>query len=232
MHSKYQLIRDLIFLILILIALYLIFFRPEKPTKEYWENSNFKTDTVIVSFDYSKVKMPDFKFNVPPVKIIQYQTTPAPHVSITMDDSLITVIDSLTNKITTINALYLKLYPDAPKLIYGNFTADTIQVDLLDKSGSISTSKVAVNYARFQYQFKDNTFRAQELRQNPLSKDLRGVLFGYAGYDLISTSPIVGADYSIFKGRFRLQANSLITIQQQPTGYIGGTIGFKLYGGN
>lgn len=210
---------------------YFIFFKPKEPdTKEYWQNSNFKTDSIRISIDYSKIPKPEYKYQVPPAIVIQYPKQEAPGIHIKADDSLIQVIDSLKHEVFRINALYIKLYPKASKLIYGTFSKDSLSIDLLGTDGRLTTSKLAVNYDGFQYQYKDGGFRAQEFRQNPSNEGLHGILYGYAGYSLTTTSPAIGADYSLYKGKLRAQANSFITIESKPNFYLMGTIGYKLHG--
>ena len=218
------------FTILGVIIYYYTYTPKEIVTKEYWQDPNFKTDSIKVEIDYSKLPKPTFTYNVPPAKVIEYQVPSTNGISLKYQDSLIQVIDSLKDQIFTINALYLKLYPHASKLIYGEFKGDSLQLDFLNTEGRLLTSKVAVNYAKFQYQYKDGNFRAQEVRTAVSSKGLHGALFGYAGYNVISTSPLIGADYSITKGKLRLGANSFLTIETEPKFYLMGTAGFRLYG--
>lgn len=216
--------------LLILIGLiYLDFRKKDEAIKEYWENKSFKTDSIKVSIDYTKLKTPTFNYTVPPVKVITYQAE-APKVSINLNDSLLYVIDSLKNHIYAINTLYIKLYPDAPKLLYAQFTADSIRLDLLSTKGRVYSSRVAVNYAEFQYQYKDDNYKAEAFRKNAPKEGLHGLLFGYAGYGLVSRAPAIGADYSIYFKSFRFRADSYVTIEEKPSFNVLGSIGYKLYG--
>src|SRR5688500_4751238 len=103
---------------------------------EYWEKNNFRTDTIIVDFDYSKIPSPVYQYTVPPATVHVFNPTTQPaHVIVVRDSSLFRVIDSLKNEITEIHENYLKLYPKAPKILYGAFSGDSLRLDLLDITG-------------------------------------------------------------------------------------------------
>lgn len=213
-----------------LIWFYLEWGSQKQVTKEYWENPNFKTDSLKVDVDYSKLPTPTYKNYVPPRVVVQYTPPDPPGVSVNMNDSLITVIDSLQNQIYTISAIYLKLYPNAPKLIYGEFKPDSIKLDLLYTDGKIYSSTFGVNYNRFDYQWKDGQFRAIDVNRKEAGSRFSSSLYGYGGWDIMQGSAIIGADYSISKAKVRLKANTFVTIEQQPQWNLQGTIGYKLYG--
>lgn len=209
---------------------FFLFYGPEqaKIAKEYWENPNFKTDSIQVGVDYSKLPTPVYKNYVPPKVVINY-TPPEVHASISMNDSLITVIDSLKKELYTINALYLKLYPTNPKLIYGTFDTDSIRLDLLGIDGSIRTHLYGTNYERFRYQWKEGEFRA-EPKKSSASKEFTSQSYAFGGYSLTDRAPMLGADYHLYKGKWRLGGNTYLTIEKQPTFNLQGTIGYRLYG--
>lgn len=201
--------------------------------KEYWENKDFKTDTVIVEIDYTKLPIPTYEFEyIPPAVVVDYTAPPITnHVSLNLNDSLITVIDSLQNRIFEISAAYLKLYPNAYKLIYAEFTADSLRFDVLATTGRISSQRFAVNYERFGYAWKDNVLQAQPKAGNSLSKSMYGILYGYTGYEAVnSRSPILGADYSLYWNKLRFEANTYVTLESEPNLFLGGTLGIQLYG--
>lgn len=223
-------VAHILVVVLALILLVNLFLQKQSTAelKEYWENKDFKTDSVKVEIDYTKLPIPQFKFDVPPVKVIEY-TRPRDvnNISLNFNDSLITVIDSLQNHIYTLNALYLKLYPEASKLIYAQFSADSVRLDLLSTQGRVYSSRVAVNYARFQYQYTDGHFRASPITSGKQPKDLHALLYSYIGY---GTKPVIGADYYIYKGKFRAGVNTFLSIEQEPQFWLTGNIGYKLHG--
>lgn len=158
--------------ILIIIGLAIIGylqFENRERQKEYWEDPNFRTDTVHVEVDYSKLPKPEFKYDVPPARVFYYNrdTTIVNNTYLSFDDSLITVIDSLTNRITKINEDYLKLYSDYSKLIYGEFTGDSLRLDLLNINGTMSSLRFGVNYDKFRYQWEEGSFRASPALSKP-----------------------------------------------------------------
>lgn len=198
----------------------------DKVTQEYWENPNFKTDSIKVDVDYTKLPTPVYKNYVPPKIVVEY-TPPDIHTSISLNDSLITVIDSLKKELYTINALYLKLYPTASKLIYGEFNRDSIRLDLLGINGEVTTNYWGTNYQRFTYQYRDGQLRAESVPALDERKYFTEV-YGYAGYSL--GGPTLGADAALYKAKWRLGANAFMTIRQQPTFNLQGTVGYRLYG--
>lgn len=202
----------------------------DKVVKEYWENPNFVTDSIKTYVDYEKLPKPEYKHHVPPNVVINYidSTKTLDHISLVMDDSLITVIDSLQSEITTIHEKYFKLYPTASKLIYGEFSRDSVRFDLLRTDGSIKTSTFGVNYGRFDYQYTNGNFRASEKPRENNAYSPTNALFGYAGYNVTIGKPMIGLDYSIYRGKFRLQAESFLTLTRNTDFYLGANIGFKL----
>lgn len=214
----------------IAIGLFMVYFGLKDQTKEYWQQPGFRTDSIKVDIDYSKLKIPEFKIQIPPVKVVEYQTPEAPKAYISLNDSLITVIDSLKNHIYTINTLYLKLYPEASKLIYGEFTHDSLRLDLLTPEGRIISTQVASNFSKYVYQYKNNAFRAQGIRQNAQAKGFKGALYSYTGYEAILSKPLLGIDYTFHKGPIRLSGDVFMYIESKPKLTLRGTIGYRLNG--
>lgn len=199
-----------------------------KETLEYWERKDFSTDTVQVEIEYDKLPKPEFKYNVPPAQVHYYQGSTTNN-KLVLNDSLIQVIDSLQNQIYTINELYLKLYPSAYKLIYGEFSKDSLTLDLLGIDGKFKTLKYATNYNRFAYQWKDSELRANPISINPnITPRFTTEFYGYAGYQFIYNAPIMGLDYSLKANRLRLSGNTFVTLESKPTLSLQGTFGYRL----
>jgi hypothetical protein len=197
----------------------------KRDLKQYWQERGFKTDTIKVDVDYTKLPRPKLEFKVPPAQVITFTPANVDWKAVELRDSLLLVIDSLENHIYTINTLFLKIEPTAPKLLYAEFKFDSIRLDLLSTQGRVYSSRVATDYANFQYQFQDGEFRASAVK--PRSKNLHALLYSYVGY---GTKPVIGADYFLYKNKWRLGADARLYISEQPLFYINGTIGYKLYG--
>jgi hypothetical protein len=227
-------LRDIIQVVIVALVVYGLFFKKDTSldeVKEYWENKEFKTDTVNLQIDYTKIKMPEFKYDVPPAKVYNYyskDSTVLSHTSLVMDDSLLTVIDSLQKNITKISIDYLKLYPNASKIIYGAFTNDSVRFDLLAITGVTSSISYGVNYERYRYQYIEGSFKADPITSTVQEKKLRTMTYGFLGYDVNRSTPLVGIDYSLFWRKFRVQAGTSITLDNTPTFIINGNIGFKI----
>jgi hypothetical protein len=198
--------------------------------KEYWENPNFRTDSTEVYIDYDKIPKPEFPNYVPPVYVINYidSTKNLNNVHLVMNDSLLTVIDSLSMSITQISQAYFKRYPNASKIIYAEFSRDTIRLDLLGIDGAFRQNTFGVNYDRFDYQLRDNEFRASEKPAGAGQPNYVWGIYGFAGYDIKLGSPILGADYSIYKGRLRLRTESYITLSSDTQLYFNANLGYKI----
>ncbi len=223
---------NLLLTLTILVALYFLWIDAherdgllKRDLKQYWQVKGFKTDTIKVEIDYTKLPKPKFEFVVPPAEVITFKPTNFDGRTVKLRDSLLTVIDSLENHIYTINTLFLKIEPTASKLLYAEFKFDSIRLDLLSTQGRVYSSRVATDYANFQYQFQDGEFRASAVK--PRSKNLHALLYSYVGY---GTKPIIGADYFLYKNKWRLGADARLYISEQPLFYLTGTIGYKLYG--
>jgi hypothetical protein len=220
--------------VVILLLLYIFFVKPHSKTesnlKEYWENKKFKTDSIKVDVDYTKLPKPTFKFPVPPAFVFDYTKIP-PSVNTThiivQNDSLLQVIDSLSKEITTISALYLKLYPSNPKLIYGEFSRDSTRLDLLSIDGRIRSNRFAVNYDKFSYQWNDGDFKANPVKEK-LGKYWSHGAYAYAGWDLINSNINLGADYSIKYRKIRLSAESWVSLEKNPQFNARATAGIRL----
>lgn len=235
MDNFIKLLQTIIIIIILGLLLWFIFFKApkrEQELRQYWEAKDFKTDTVHVDVDYTKLPRPEYKNYVPPAVVVEYKAPAINNqISVNLDDSLIQVIDSLQNTITNIHQAYLQLYPQASKLIYGNFSQDTLKLDVLLTSGRIQSQVYPVDYARFRYQYINNEFQAHRYETRTHKESLHGVLYGYAGYGFARNwSPLIGLDYSLYKGRLRAGVNGLITLHQDPQPIFMGTIGYRLYG--
>lgn len=226
---------SLTFTIVAGLLIWSLFFKPEKdPAKElieYWEKRGFKTDTVYVEVDYSKLPKPVFEYTVPPAKVYNY---PQVHnggltdISIDYIDLYIHVIDSLQQEITKIHENYLKLQPEAPKVLYGEFSRDSLEVDLLNINGDVQTSQYGVNYDRFTYQWVDGTLKANPM---PLIKKKyrpEFSLYGYGGYDLLLQSPLVRAEYNMDYRRFRVQGAATAPIQNLGASGLSFNLGYRI----
>lgn len=227
---------NLLLQVIILLGLFYLYQRQEAGTKanrEYWEGQKgkkFKTDTVIVKIDYDKLPRPIFKNIVPPATVYEYpdEIYQEPQVVLTLNDSLLQVIDSLSKRIVDINPIYLKRHPEAPKLLYGVFTSDSLTLDLLDITGGINRFQYGVNYERFHYQWVNGELRADKIPFNTFKRKFSFDAYANAGYDWISSKPLLGTDASLNWGKFKLKGQSWVTIENQPKFNLQTTLGFKI----
>lgn len=210
------------------VVLYLLWNKTDRDKAEmlqYWEREGFKTDTVHVAVDYEKLPKPTFSYSVPPAKVYTYNNPQVNHISVNLNDSLISVIDSLENTITSIHTAYLKLYPSASKFIYGSFTIDSMNLDLLSIDGKIRSHSYPWDLKRFKYQWVEGALRASKV---DAPKDIIYDIWGSAGYDISFKAPVVGVDASLYRDHWRLRGNSFMTLRSKPEFSLNATIGYKI----
>lgn len=210
-----------------LLVYFFFFYMPDriKQDREYWEHTNFKTDTVYYRISYDSMPRPIFKYVVPPKLVINYiDSTRVEHIHIDMSDSLIKVTDSLKNEITRITTRYLKLYPKAPKLIYGEFQKDSMRLDFLNISGRISTELYPLNYNKFNYQYTETGLRADPLKQPKVNYDW----YVFGGFDLAQANALVSTEYSLHRGNYKLQGFTNVYITKEPRLFLGAKLGYRL----
>lgn len=225
----------LILQLLIIAGLFYLYQRleaGEKANREYWEGSKgkkFKTDTVHVEIDYEKLPRPIYKNQVPPAVVWTFNEPTFGNYKVKLkNDSLLQVIDTLTQRITNINTQFLTRYPEAPKILFGTFTADSLTIDLLDISGGVNRMQYGVNYQRFHYQWVNGELRADNIPFNYVKRKMGIDVFANTGYDWTLTKPILGADVSLHWDRLRVKGQSWVTVEHQPQFYFQTTLGFKI----
>jgi hypothetical protein len=229
-------IQTLLLIGILALLAYVVFFMPDNTDTllEYWENKDFKTDTVIYEVDYTKLPKPEYKNYVPPAVVINYidSTKVIENTRyVQADDSLIQVIDSLTDEITKISLAYLKLYPSAPKFIYGEFTGDSLRFDLLAIGGQISSHRYGVNYQRYSYQWSsEDGLKAGDAYKPSFSDILKkSALYGNAGYSLSIGKPYISLDYNIYLKKLRFQADGFLSVEQEPQFIFNLGAGYKIF---
>lgn len=177
---------------------------------QYWQNPNFKTDTVYLSrpFELKKDSFPNY---VPPKTVVTYT---APNVTFYLNiDSLIQVISKDHMDTTKIDSSYLTQFPTNPKLVYGYFVKDTLKLSLLKTDGEIYTEDYLVDYGKFRYEYFNNKLRAIEkptAKLPSIKSDMGYYLYG--GYDLINSSILVKPRVSGNMGRVYLELETPVTL--------------------
>lgn len=205
---------------------------PNKPTTQYWENPNFKTETVYVGKPYP-VKGDSFPYKVPPIVVIKWKDRIIPGHINCIDDSLILVIDSMGRELSKVDKQFLLQFPGSPKLVGGLFKLDTMKLDLLNTGGSISSQVYPVDYTRFEYEWYNNSIRAKELPQKPnnnsgADKKLNHSFYVQAGYSILSKVPIISSDYYLRYKRLQLDLEPRVTIEKNPTLELNAKLGIRI----
>jgi len=206
---------------------------------QYWEDPDFKTDTVIIRVPYDRVieKLitDTFEYSVPPKIVYRYKALTNNGSRVECEDEyLLTVIDSLDRELQGINTSYLTNFPANPKLIYGLFRPDSIRLDLLYTDGEVYTEVYLTDYDRFKYQWAMGQFRAEELRVRDLpggkesKRKLKSEVWVSPGYSLLDKKVTASADYYLRFKRYQANMQALTTIEQTPQLMINARLGFRL----
>lgn len=210
------------------ISEYLIINHKPENLKQYWEDSNFKTDTIIHKIPYSLPSQNLYHIIPPKSVLVYYHDTLKLSVNC---DSLIKLIDSLGNVVKVINKSYLSLFPDNPKLLYGKFTSDTLRLDLLKTNGDIYSDIFLVDYSRFKYQWIDGKISTREIPKvlsSPKKSLLVNQIFLYGGYSINQKYPIIGGSYLFGINRFVLAGEINLPIQKIQNPEILGKVGYLI----
>lgn len=156
----------IVVLMLVGYIIYVHVYRDKKNHDEiaYWKDQYFKPDTVYTNNTYRETlriqdKYPD---SVPPKTLIVYRDQ-LPEGYLDFKEGVLSVIDSLKNTKTPINTKFITLYPNNPKFLGGSFKKDSIRLDLLNTQGVISSQYYPVDYSLYNYQYVDNSMRADKL---------------------------------------------------------------------
>jgi hypothetical protein len=120
------------------------------------------------------------------------------------------------------NLKYLGRFLDAPKLLEGKFTNDSISLTLFDTSGNIVKRIWPISYNIFNYHWRDNRLLAVD-RETPKSEPLKLP-------EGITTSANLYGFYSLIHGGFTLASDFWVTKKRFSIGAIGELRTYKTYG--
>lgn len=220
---------DIVLIAIMVLVLYLLIF-PEREEVKHVTLNNYTTDTIHNHYHYKINPIDTNGIVVKPRIVVNFPKNDLQGIQIQLQDSLLKVIDSLTKTIVMINQDYLKQYPTSSKLIFGKFTQDSLQLDLLGISGDISSLHYPVNYSEFTYTYVDGKLKAQTR-----AKDINGKppkltqgLVAYAGYDIISKTPFNSIYYNLEFKKFNLGIEPKIYLRSQPQFFVEGKLGYRI----
>lgn len=200
---------------------------------EYWQDPNFKTDTIVIKEPYA-VKGDSFPYKVAPKIVYRYLPSIDNGYKVKCSsDSLLSIIDSLGKQITSINKKYLTLFTEANKLIYGKFRSDSIRFDFLKTDGNIFSEIYLTNYQKFEYEYRENQFRAKELPEPLLPTNLpkqkiNQSLYASGGYEVFGKTPTISLDYYLRYKKFQLTVEPMVFLKSNPSLMLNTKLGIKL----
>lgn len=197
--------------------------------REYWESRNFRTDSQRIYVDYSKIPIESFVNYVPPAIHIDYidSTKTFSNTTVVSNDSLLLVVDSLEGVIAKISTEFLIRYPLSPKLVQALISSDTVVLDLLNIQGNITRSIYPVNFKRFRYQYINNSFKAEPLKNDPRLKNSYSIYAGLA-YDWAYKSPAVWGSLDVPMRRLLLEVRTSVLVANPPLWSFQTGVGIKV----
>lgn len=225
------------FLLLIVVGLaayYLFWYSPPNPTvemPEYWENPNFRPDSITLNHTYT-VDIPPLPQQIPPNVVVNYQPPDNGNGLIVDSTKWVKVIDSLENVVDSFVTSFITSFTTSPKLLRGDFSSDTVSLDLFYPNGQLQAKTYPVNYKRFNYRFSNGEMSVQERVLEPDKFSLNNIahhLFVGAGYDITQT-PLASFDYEAEYRRLNanLQTNLLFPSTDPPILEVRARLRYKL----
>lgn len=202
---------------------------PTKP--QYWEDANFKTDTVYVDKPYIMKK--DTFMKVIPAKVIYKYLLSESSSNNLVIDSLIKVVDSLGKVVNVIDSNFITEYPNSPKLLYALLNHDTLMWDLFKVNGEIERSLYMIDLDHFQYEFFDNRVHVKDFalpqKSSSTIKPKWYSLHIFGGYSLLEKSLVSSLDLGFKFKNLQAVVYTQSTIQSKPTLSLVGKLGYKLW---
>lgn len=211
------------------LVIYLVnIFGPKHPTgMEYWENPNFKTDTIIVN-NYYTAPADSFVNYVPPKTVVSYQ---APDINVTLAlDSLIRLLNG-RDTIGSINPNFVSQHPEAPKLIHGYFRKNQLNLTLLSTDGKTNDREYEVNFDRYEYEFRNGRLLADPIKPRfsaTLKRTVGIEAFVWADYDVFQKQSTIGPDLQVRLGKIYTSVNPQLSIPDPANSGLKIRLGYKL----
>lgn len=168
--------------------------------KQYWEDRNFKPDTVEVPV-YRPLIIPGSANSIPPEKVVIYQDKPIYQKPETIYSDTGKIRLVYKDRETSIDHSFLTYEPGAPKLLKGAFVSTGFKLDLLDTSGNLYTVNYPTDYSQYNYYYDRGTVLVDKLKKVPdLPNPKRNFSTSsnlYLTYELTSKTPMASVDYSL-----------------------------------
>lgn len=200
--------------------------------------NTYTTDTTFNKKAYqslvNRINDLNKKWEATPPKQIIYYTTPDPKTVVIekVPDSVLIYIGELEERIA-ISDKYLKNWPMADKLIDFKLDKNNFDITTLNIMGETKTQEFPLYLNEYDYYWDENTFNHIR-RDKPFIVESKGnrwnQLYIEGGYDFIHGSPILGLDYSLPIGRFKVSAQTFILMAWDSNQLYGtAKLGYRLF---
>lgn len=217
-------------LILVVIAILLIGTcrqpKKEPPNTTFYSHTTvYIPDTIRKGVFYiqDSVNLP---YKISPKTVTIYKTLPSKGEIRCNVDSLLVIIDSLQH--FYVNNSFLTTFTSSPKLLSAKFTKNKFNISLLALGGKVINLDYPVNMDQYIYEFKNNQLSADILKRPPFFKRFSYNVYGYAGYEVFSTKPLLSLEGNLDYERIRLNASLSSTIWLKPEAFGFIRLGYKL----
>ena len=140
------------------------------------------------------------------------------------------IIHKKEGPVETIKTNFLVLYPNAPKLLDFNLNREYLNITTFTKDSKVITNTYPLYLDTQEYIFRDNSINTIE-RKEPITKSQMkwNELYVNTGYDVRTKLPTTGLEYNLNLGRFKLDLNSRVIINTDPTLDLNAKIGYRLF---
>lgn len=184
----------------------------------YSDTLNVNNTYVVPKNDLPQIK-PTFVINYP-------KSQRDTNISISLNDSLLTIIDSLTGKINSYDLAFITNFPRNPKLLFSEVKLDSLKMDFLYPDASIRSHGYSVDLQKYTYYYLEDklTFKKNKFSLRP--KDLN--FYGLGGYSIFEKAPTLGLRTDLRYRRLMLYGQTQIILKSNPSSNLEFGLGFKI----
>lgn len=188
---------------------------PKTPKVVY----DYKTDTVYVDRGYETrykeiAKELEKWKTAPPKTIIKWKEPDLEDIIIEkVPDSIWVILKDQQERIA-IQDNYIKLLPKNPKLVDISLTMDTLGLNLLNIDGRVSSYTYPIYLDTYDYKWLEGSLkytRTSTKTSKTNNNNFKNLYFN-AGYDINTKSPLIDVEYYLNIGRFKVEANTGLQI--------------------
>lgn len=199
---------------------------------------NYTTDSIYKK-EYFALKAKWDKRNTmftPPLIITEYLPLPSRKIdSIKIINEAIAFYLDTVKKPLMVNKEFIINYVEAPKLLEFNLIKDTLSLTTFSKDAKTLTHKWPLYLNEFGYAYYDNDLHRYNIKSEPpkkqsFLKDMKwNQVYVNSGYEFTQEAPLLGVEYNLNPGRFKIDANADVILLKQPNLNLNVKLGYRLF---